>query len=152
MTRILLWSVATGLSMLALLSGCRSITPPVVYYTIHPIVGEIAAMDADGAPAVRIGIRSVELPGTVNRTQMVRLSGANRVLISSFNRWADYPDRLVQRVIDQNLSLLLPDAHVVSAPWPVGFQPDVIVSFQFIELIAAADQTMRLDVAWSVRA
>ena len=150
MTRFTLWTIAAGWTLLALISGCRSITPAVTYYTMHPIAGDASIMDSDLVNATRVGIRPVELPGIVSRVQMVRQVDANRMEISAFNRWADHPDRLVQGVLEQDLTLLLPDAQVIGSPWPVGFQPDVIVSIQIIQLIGKADKTVRLDVDWTV--
>ena len=150
MNRFTLWTIAAGWTLLALFSGCRSITPAVTYYTIPPIAGEASIMDSDLVNATRVGIRPVELPGIVSRVQMVRQVDANRMEISAFNRWADHPDRLIQGVLEQNLTLLLPDAQVISSPWPVGFQPDVILSIQFIQFIGTADKKVRLDVDWTV--
>jgi len=150
MTRFMLWTIAAGWMLLALISGCRSITPAVTYYTINPIVGGASIMDSDLVNATRVGIGPIELPGIVSRVQMVRQVDANRMEISAFNRWADYPDRLVQGVLEQNLILLLPGAQVMSSPWPVGFKPDVILSIQFIQFIGTTDKRVRLDVDWTV--
>ncbi len=150
MTRFMLWTTTLSWTLLVLLSGCRSITPAVTYYTINPIAGETSIMDSDRKNITRVGIRPITLPGIISRVQMVRQVDPNRMEISAFNRWVDYPDRLVQGVLEENLTLLLPDAQVVGAPWPVGFQPDVILSIQFIRLIGTADKKVRLDVDWTV--
>lgn len=144
-------ALAVGCMVLTVVVGCRSITPPVTYYTLSPLVGEAPPLDGGSAPFHRIGIRSVQLPGIVNRIQMVRQRGAHRVEIASLHRWADYPDRLVQRLLDQNLSLLLPSAQVVTAPWPAGFQADATVDVQIIELIGTTSDTVRLTADWTVQ-
>lgn len=150
MTRFTLWTITLSWTLLMLLSGCRSITPAVTYYTINPIAGESSIMDLDRKHVTRVGIRPITLPGVISRVQMVRQVGPSRMEISAFNRWVDYPDRLVQGVLEENLTFLLPDAQVVGAPWPVGFQPDMILSIQFIRLIGTVDKKVRLDVDWTV--
>lgn len=151
MTRFSLWTVVLSYMLIAAFSGCRSITPAVNYYTLSSISSETTAEAYDvGKAGVTIGIRSVELPGTINRTQMIRRTDNHRIEVSSFHRWADYPDRLVQQVLTKNLSLLLSDARVLSAPWPLDLKPDVTVFFQFLELIGTTDKKMLLTAEWTI--
>ena len=151
MTRLSLWTVIFSCMLIGAFPGCRSITPAVNYYTLSSISGEAAAGGLDaGKAAVTIGIRSVELPGTINRVQMIRRMDNNRIEMSSFHRWVDFPDRLVQQVLMQNLSYLLSDARVISAPWPVGLKPDVTVFFQFLEMIGTADKKMLITAEWTI--
>ncbi len=151
MIRNLLWIPVIGGALIVIFSGCRSITPPVTYYTLS-VIGpdQEATGGADAQPAMTIGIRPVELPGYINRTQMVRRIGPNQLKIESFHRWADYPDRLVQQLLGENLQTLLPHARVVNAPWAVRFNPDVIVSFQFLELIGTIDKKVLLSAVWTI--
>lgn len=150
MSRLLIWTVLVSCVWMALFSGCRSIAPPVNYYTLSSISSQASDTNASGTDTPSIGIGSVELPGTINQLEMVRQTGPHRLEFSTVHRWADYPDRLVPRVLQQNLSVLLPDARVYSAPWPMGFKPDVMVSFQFLDLIATANQKMKLTAEWTI--
>lgn len=151
MTRISLPTAAfLGFTLMVLFPGCRSFTPPVTYYTLNPIAEPSAAAETDGNTALTIGIRPVELPGYINRTQMVRRTGPNQLEVSSLHRWADYPDRLVQQMLGKNLQTLMPDARVVNGPWPMGLKPDIVVSFKFLELIGTADKKVLLSVAWQI--
>lgn len=150
MTRMPPWLVALGLIIATIFSGCRSMTPSVTYYTIDPMVDATAQTTAETDPAAIIGIRPVELPGTINRTQMVIRSAPHQLAISSLHRWADYPDQLVQQTIGENLQTLMPDSRVVSAPWPMGLKPDITVSFKFNELIGTADNGVLLGVVWTI--
>lgn len=149
MIRSSLWAAALCWTLITAFSGCRSLTQPVTYYTLSPISGQAA--DTGGAGAVTIGVRTVELPGYINRTEMVTRSGPHRLEVSSLHRWADYPDRLVQQVLGENLQALLPGASVVNSPWPVGLKPDITLFFQFKELMATGDGKMLLRAVWTVR-
>ena len=148
MKRLHLHMLAWGLLVVGI-AGCRSVTPSVDYYVFRPLdPGAPAAVIAPGARTV--GVHPVELPESINRIQMVRRSGPNSLEIAAFHRWADYPDRLVQQVLEDNLQVLAPHVRVVPHPWPAGLKPDVTVTFQFRELIATADREMRLTAVWSV--
>ena len=141
-----------GLALLvAGILGCRSMTPSVNYFILRPVGPEASSSVAMDAKATKIvAVYPVELPDSVNRIQMVRRSGSNRLEISAFNRWADYPDRLVQQVVEENLQMLAPHARVVHHPWPTGVKPDVTVHFQFRELVGTIDKEMLLTAVWSV--
>ncbi|MBC2711812.1 MAG: membrane integrity-associated transporter subunit PqiC [Desulfosarcina sp.] len=150
MSRISLMILVVNCTLIAAFSGCRSMTPPVTYYTLSSIPGQMAESETDASGVITIGIRPVELPGYINRTQMVTRSGPHQLEISSLHRWADYPDRMVQKVLGENLQALMPHARVVNATWPVGLKPDVTVSFQFLELIGISDKKMLLNAVWTV--
>lgn len=131
--------------------GCRSITPSVSYYTMSPLTTESRIIGGgEDNPVPMIGIRSIVLPGTVDRIQMVRRTGSHQVKMESFHRWADYPDRMVQQLLRKNLQTLLPHTRVINAPWEVGLKPDITLSFQFLELIGSTDKTMMLSVVWTL--
>jgi uncharacterized lipoprotein YmbA len=150
-TRLQRLSLAIGLAAMMGLSGCRSITAPVSFYTLPPLdPGAVATAVDDNRPALTVGIQPVTLPGYLNRSEMVRRSGANRLEIASQQRWADYLDRMVQETLAENLQLLMPRDQVVKAPWPAGVKPEVTVDYQFQELIGASDGTMRMRVVWTL--
>ena len=131
--------------------GCRSVTPSVNYYILRPVSPEASPPALMDAPTTKtVAVYPVELPDSVNRIQMVRRSGSNRLEISAFNRWADYPDRLVQQVVEENLQMLAPHARVVHHPWPAGLKPDVTVQLQFRELVGTTDREMLLTAVWSI--
>lgn len=132
--------------------GCRSVTPMVSHYVLNSLaVGERLSGSLDEPHSRIVAIGPIQLPNVVNRIQMVMLNGSNELEISEFHRWADYPDRLVQQVLEDNLQALLPRFRVVSHPLPAALEPDVTVSVRFGELIGTADAKMRLRAFWTVR-
>jgi uncharacterized lipoprotein YmbA len=114
------------------------------------IGGQAGEAVADGGPAMSIGILAVQLPGYLNRTQMMTRSGLHRMEIASLHRWVDYPDRMVQQVLGDNLQVLMPRAHVVNVPWPAGLKPDLTVSVHFLELIGTTDGQVLLGAIWRI--
>jgi uncharacterized protein len=137
-------------AMATCLSGCRFTSPPVTFYTLSPIPGPPMDTVVENGPSMIIGVQPVTLPGTIDRIQMVTRSGPNRLEVSSLNRWADYPEQLVQQAIAENLQVLMPDTRVVNAPWPPGLKPDVLLTIDFSELIGTSDGQMLLGAGWTL--
>lgn len=145
--------IVLGSVLVSFFFGCRSITPAVSYYTLRALTEEPAIGESKRTgPAPMIGIRHVTLPGSVNRTQMVKRTGSYKIKVASFHRWADYPDRMIHQLLREDLQTLLPEMHVVNAPWQVGLKPDTVLSFQFQELIGSTDNKMVLDALWTISA
>ncbi len=147
-----IWAALFGILMLTVFPGCQSLTPPITYYTLSPIKETADENVAANHQALVIGIRPVQLPGTIDRTQMVIRSGPHRLVFSSLNRWADYPYQLVQQTIEENLQTLMPSARLVSAPWPIGLKPDITVTVKFHELIGTDADTVLLSAIWTITA
>lgn len=152
MTRFFPWPVIFSCVLIAAFSGCRSITPPVNYYSLSAISDPAGEGTAGGNRSINIGIQTVELPVYLNRTQMMTRSGLNRIEISSLHRWVNYPDRLVQQILGDNLQILIPHARVVNVPWPAGFKADITVSVHFLELIGTSDRQVLLGAVWQINA
>lgn len=151
MNRLSMWTVAFSCALIIGFSGCRSFTPSVTYYLLNPVIaGQGSPTESEGDRTMTVGIRPIGLPGYVNRVQMVRRIGQNQLEVSSFHRWADYPDRMIQRVLGENLQILMADARVYSAPWPAGLEPDVTVDFTFLELIGSTEKSMLLSALWTI--
>ncbi len=151
MNRLSLWSLAFSCSLIIVFSGCRSLTPSVSYYILNPLTDtSMSPVDADGSRSKTIGVNPIELPGYLNRVQMVKRTGPNQLEVSSQHRWADFPDRMIQRVLGDNLQSLMADARVYSAPWPAGLKPDITVDVTFLELIGTTDKKMLLSAVWTI--
>ena len=151
MNRLSLWTLTFSCALIIVCSGCRSITPSVSYYILNSLADpSTSPVDADGNLTKTVGINPIELPGYLNRAQMVKRTGPNQLEVSSRHRWADYPDRMIQRVLGDNLQMLMADARVYSAPWPAGLKPDVTVDVTFLELIGTTDKKMLLNAVWTI--
>ena len=153
MNRLSLWTLAfiCSLMIIFIISGCRSLTPSVSYYILNPLSeSSMFPVDAEGNRSKTVGVDPIELPGYLNRVQMVKRTGPNQLEVSSQHRWADFPDRMIQRVLGDNLQMLMADARVYSAPWPAGLKPDITVDVTFLELIGTTDKKMLLSAVWTI--
>ena len=59
--------------------------------------------DEGGAVSVLVG--PVEIPGYLDRPQIVKIGAENRLLLSETNRWAEPLDTAMERVIAQDISI-----------------------------------------------
>ncbi len=142
------WVLLMGAAMIVL-SGCRSAVPPALY-TLSPILQPADETVSGSERGKIVGILPVVLPGTIDRIAMVSRNGTHRLTVSGHHRWANYPDQLIQQVLETNVQALLPGARVISAPWPLGVKPGVTVTVQFYELIGTVNDKVTLNVRWIV--
>ncbi len=109
-----------------LLAGCAS-SPKTHFFTLSVRPGGQRGI------SVPVQLAAVHLPPTLDRLQMVWLSGENSVQISETNRWSAPIDEMVRNVLSQDLAarlspgkLILPDA-----PAPLGTRRIVVTLAQF---------------------
>ena len=81
----------------------------------------------------RVQLAAVQLPPSLDRRQMVRMTGENRVGISDVDRWSAPLDKMVRNVLSQDLAERLPAGTLVlpEAPAPAGTRLVVVSVAQF---------------------
>jgi uncharacterized lipoprotein YmbA len=100
--------------------------------------------------AVAIGIGPIELPGYLDRAQIVVRLSDNQVTLSDADRWAEPLLANLQRTLEENLAGLLPSASFVEYPWYPSEAPDHAFSIRFRRFEADAAGTVVLDATWEV--
>jgi uncharacterized lipoprotein YmbA len=100
---------------LAATLGClgSSTSAPVVYHTLQPLQLEGAAPARSG---LAVEVMPVRLPGLLQRPQMVVAQGSALGLTEA-QRWGNPLDQDMQRVLVQDLELLLGSDAVVPSPY-----------------------------------
>jgi uncharacterized protein len=105
------------------LSGCHS-SPAPRYYILSVEKSTSAAEGLHfnplgegpdgGAVSARLPVRleQVRLPGELDRSQLVRRIGANRLQVEPGSRWAAPLDEMIRRVLSADLALRLPPGAV----------------------------------------
>jgi len=140
--------------LLLLLGGCISVptSPSPRFYTLQPIkeTSGIVLAGAGSLSNVLVGVGPVTLPEYLNRPQMVTRHSDNTVEFAQFDRWAEFLDRGMARIIAKNFSILLPTANVEIFPWnsviPVRYQ----VMIEVIQLDCKLDAEAVLLMQWSI--
>jgi uncharacterized lipoprotein YmbA len=80
-----------------------------------------------------VQVAAVHIPPVLDRRQLVRMTGENRVQISDTERWSAALDDMVRNVLSQDLAARLPQGRVIlpDAPPPPGTGTLVVTIAQF---------------------
>jgi hypothetical protein len=104
--------------VLALAQGpaCRwpEPSPPVVFHTLTPLQPAAAPAAPSG---IKVEVLPVRLPEILLRPQMVLAQGSGTLRLSETHRWGNPLDRDMQRVLAQDLAVLLGSDAVVASPY-----------------------------------
>lgn len=96
-------------------------------------------------------LNNVLLPAEAARPQITTLGDENyEVKIDEFNRWGAAPERLVQRVLNKNISLALPKA-VVENQTPLRKDYQYAVAVEISEMSGRLDEYAELQASYFIR-
>jgi hypothetical protein len=98
-----------------------------------------------------IGVGPAHFPGYLDRPQIVTRSGAHRLEMSEFNRWAVRLDRDFLDVLAENLSILLPSHRVAVHPWKLQDDPDYRIELDVHQFEAKTGGSVVLSATWTIR-
>ncbi|MEI7636385.1 MAG: PqiC family protein [Syntrophus sp. (in: bacteria)] len=141
------------LFMLALVTvGCAT-SQPARFYTLNAI----SKPEPDNASSVVtgkteiIGVGPVSIPDSLDRPQIVTLSGENEVRIAEFDRWSggSYRDEIA-RVMTENLAVLLPSQRVVSYAWGRRVSLNRQITVDILRLDGVLGKTVILKANWAI--
>jgi len=133
-------------------SGCLSISssPASRFYTLHTLSKDEAVEKSEFSSSIVIGIGPVKIPDYLNRPQIVTRDKSQMLKFAEFDRWGEGLSAGILRLINENLSAMLPQASIERFPWnlllPVKYQ--VIVDV--IQLECRLDEDVYLLVQWSM--
>lgn len=142
-----------SLSLLALtlfFSGCGS-SPNAKIYILDAMDRDssISALTPQGqSVAVKVG--PVSISDVLDQLQIVSRSGENSLIVDEFNRWGGDFQSDIQRVIGENISILLPTDQVILSQ-EIGLLP---IDYQVLVNIREFDGTLggmvNLNADWTV--
>ena len=95
---------------LAGLAGCGSSKPSTFYLLTSLSASEATAVQSGAQAEISVG--PVRLPSYLDRKQLLLRSGANELILREYNRWGEPLQENFQRVLIENLSLLLVTSQV----------------------------------------
>ncbi len=137
----------TLVAVLALLAAaCSSPTPhffqPVAIHTSDAAYPSVNAT---------ILINQVLMPAEASRPQITTLGKKDfEVKIDEFNRWGATPERLVQRVLNENLSRSLPNATIENQT-PLHKNYKYAVAAEIQEMSGRLDETAILKASYFIK-
>ena len=136
--------------------GCAAFAPkadPSSYYILGalPEADLVADINTAGVNAnFTAGLGTIELPGYLDRQQIVTRTSNNRLSYSETDRWAAPLAESFSRVLGQNIAHLLRPAQMIQFPWQTTGVPDYQVKIEVIQFEANSDQNAWLTARWSV--
>jgi len=112
----------------------------------------MSSMDATGIGG--IGVGPVIMPGYLDRSQIVIRTGADKVEISTFYRWAEPLEDGIARVLAEEIAASVPTERIVMFPWrgvvARTIQYQVVVAVLHFDGRPGSDVT--LDARWRILA
>ena len=118
-------------------AGCSS-SPPTRFYTLSDTASEVAPPPGVG----RVEVTGVNVPGELDRPEVVRRVGPNQLSISGLDRWGAPLDQIIRRVLSDDIGRRVP------APVPGREYP---VSVDIHEFYGDESCNVTLRAAWTVR-
>ena len=141
----------TAIFLLALfvLAGCAT-SPQSRFYHLSPMDKTAAAQAITKSAQPTISIGPVTIPDSLDRSQIVTLTGNNEMKLAEFDRWAGNLNDEIVRTLTQNLELLMPGAKVISYEMGRRVLPDYQVSMDILQFDGVRSKSVRLKANWAV--
>ena len=131
------------------LGGCAS--QPSRFYLLSAMpASETASPGTPRQQGPTIGVGPVTLPRYVDRPQIVTRTGPYELKVAEFDRWAEALDTNFSRALADNLSTLLPTAHVVMSPWPRATPVDYQVTVDVTHFLSQVGGDSLLIADWTL--
>ncbi|MFW5443580.1 MAG: membrane integrity-associated transporter subunit PqiC [Methylococcaceae bacterium] len=132
------------------IAGCES-SPRAKFYILNTIDRNVVVKDVPRKyhmVAVKVG--PVSIPDTLNHSQIVTRSGRNMLTLDEFNLWGGDFQSDIQRIVGENISILLPTDQVVLSSEVSLVSEDFQVLINVRELYGKLGGTVILNADWTV--
>jgi uncharacterized protein len=141
-----------GLGLPALLAGCFGTSPPARFYTLTP-------QDQSGTPSATpsittVSIGPVDIPGYLDRRQIVTRSGRNEIVLDEYHRWGGVLGDEIAGLLASDLSKRLVPAGFAVAPWRSATAGDARTNYRIQVRITRFDGSLGgsvvLNASWTL--
>jgi len=128
------------------LAACSS-GPPIEFYTLDSVPPAIA-------PAISTAVTlplvvSVNVPEVLDRPELVRTAGPDRLDVSGIHRWGAPIDDLIRRALAQDLAQRLPGRAIFAEP-PPGSQSNETLVVSIDTFTPDQNGVVTLDGHWTL--
>jgi uncharacterized protein len=118
-------------------------------YVLQATAREAVAATGD-APRGVLGVQRVSVPAWMDRPEITVRTGREEIVPDPLARWGEPITRGIQRVVTENLAALLPERHLVAAPFPVSPAVDHRLDLAITEGARQADDSVLLEARWAI--
>jgi len=132
------------------IAGCGS-SPSAKFYILNTIDRNVSTSTADMKDSnIAVKVGPVSIPDTLDHSRIVTRSGENMLILNEFNRWAGNFQSDVQRILGENISILLPTNQVVLSSEVSLLPTDFQVVINVRELDGQLGGIVTLNADWTV--
>ena len=133
------------------LTRCAGASDPTRFYVLGPVEATPAApRPSASGHDLRVGVRAVELPRYLERSQIVTRASANRLELAEFHQWGAPLRLAIPTILAENLARMLPSEQVKVFPWSRSFTPDAQVLVEISRLEGALNADSVLTARWRI--
>ena len=131
------------------LSGCAT-SPPTKFFMLSPVPApETETGDMD-QPLKIIRVDAVEIPGYLDRSEIVTRVSENEIHLADLNQWGEPLRDNITNILALNLSRLLPAQRFAVFPFKCPSHVDYQVSVEIVQMDGSLDGDVHLTAHWSI--
>ncbi len=132
-----------------LLAGaCASTSTPMRFYLLSPVADVPTADNTLGDVLVLVG--PLQLPGYLDRPQLVLRQADGQLSLREFDRWAEPLDGHLTSTVTANLVRLTGSPRVIAFPLPARASADLRILGRVIRFEGDGNGLVTLEIQWSI--
>ncbi|MEA3548625.1 MAG: PqiC family protein [Thermodesulfobacteriota bacterium] len=135
--------------LLAGVAGCGSRSKPATFYLLTSLPGAESIGVQAGTPMI-LSVGPVRLPSYLGRKQLLLRSGKNELIIKEYSRWGEPLQENFQRVLIENLSVLLATPQVYDYNNHETKEPDFQLLIDVSRFDVTDDGLATLTAFWTI--
>jgi len=149
---IFLYSFISCVSLTLALSGCISVgtSPSPRFYMLHCVDKSKISQAFDTPVGTSIGLGPVNIPVYLDKPKIATEDSNNMLKFAEFDRWGEPLETALARVINENLTVMMPQATIEVFPWNLFVSVRYQVIVDVIQMKANLDKDLFLLVKWSI--
>lgn len=131
-------------------SGCLlKRSPASSTYVLEPT--EARSPGAPSGPTVAVvGMARVSVPDWLDRPQVLARTASGEIVADDLSHWGEPLPRGIQRVLTENLAVLLPDHRILTEPISPRLTVDVRVEVTIVDVAHQGDGAVLVETRWDV--
>lgn len=151
-TRILFCAALVFTVSVIAIGGCLSVpnSPAPRFYMLNALDRELSNQTYEIPQDVVIVVGPVKIPGYQSRPQIVTQNKDNMLTFAEFDRWGESLDTALERIILENLTVMLPTATLGMFPCNFAIPVKYQVIADVTQLQSRLDKDLLFVADWSI--
>lgn len=137
-----------GMGLALMLNACSQTSSPIHFYMLEGI--EIEPSSADSFQTMSIALWPLQLPRYLNRTSIVSRTEPMVYRIDSYDRWAENPAEMLNRILPYNLQKLSGADVFLTRSSKLKRDANLQLKIQIFEFHVNESENAVLTAAWQI--